>query len=122
MIIKHLEDASEILSGDQAHLRELFNPRKETLQFGYSLAWALVEPAKKTTPHTLTYSEVYYILQGTGIIHVGEHHADVRAHDAIYIPPHEVQWIENTNNQSLIFLCIVDPAWHPEAEQVLEEV
>jgi mannose-6-phosphate isomerase-like protein (cupin superfamily) len=118
VIIKHLEDTAEIISGDQARLRELFNPRKEPLQIEYSLAWALVEPGGKTIPHTLSYSEVYYILQGNGVIHIEDEQAEVGTHDAIYIPPHAVQWIENTGNQSLSFLCIVNPPWHTEAEQI----
>lgn len=119
MIIKHLADMSEIVSGDRARLRELLNPRTESLQLEYSLAWALVEPDNKTAPHTLTYSEVYYILQGCGIIHIDDESANVRADDTIYIAPHAVQRIENTGKESLIFLCIVNPAWHAEAEQVL---
>lgn len=121
MFIKHFKDTTEIISGDKARLRELLNPRKEILQIEYSLAWALVAPGETTLPHVLSYSEVYYILQGTGLMYVNDEHAEVKAQDAIYIPPHAKQWIENTNNDPLTFLCIVNPAWHPEAEQVVKE-
>jgi mannose-6-phosphate isomerase-like protein (cupin superfamily) len=35
----------------------------------------------------------------------------------IYIPPKGVQYIENTGDSDLEFLCIVDPPWFPEAEE-----
>lgn len=36
----------------------------------------------------------------------------------IYIPPHSKQFIENNGSVNLKFLCIVDPAWKPEDEEV----
>ena len=45
--------------------------------------------------------------------------ARVRPGQAIYIPPHAVQFIRNTGSVDLVFLCIVDPAWRVEDEEVL---
>lgn len=39
---------------------------------------------------------------------------------AVYIPPGGKQRIRNTGAGDLEFLCIVDPAWRPEDERVLE--
>jgi len=39
---------------------------------------------------------------------------------AIYIPPNAVQYIENRGNSDLKFLCIVDPAWREEDEEVFD--
>jgi len=38
----------------------------------------------------------------------------------IYIAPHARQCIKNTGSDDLVFLCIVDPAWKIEDEEVLE--
>ena len=38
----------------------------------------------------------------------------------VYIPPGAVQRIENRGAGDLVFLCIVDPGWTPECEEVLE--
>ncbi len=43
----------------------------------------------------------------------------VRPGQAIYIPPHSTQYIQNTGGSDLTFLCIVDPAWREEDEEVL---
>jgi len=45
--------------------------------------------------------------------------ADAGPGDAIYIPPHARQYIHNTGAGELRFLCIVDPAWRAEDEDVL---
>jgi mannose-6-phosphate isomerase-like protein (cupin superfamily) len=64
-------------------------------------------------------SEVYYILEGEGIMHVDDESAAVHAGQAIYVPPNSNQHISNTGDSDLRFLCIVDPAWQPQDEEVL---
>ena len=120
MIIKDLSETEEFLAGDRTRLRELFNPAKEQLSLRCSLAHAAVAPSAKTKRHRLRTSEVYYVLEGQGLMHIGRESAPVKPGQAVYIPPGAVQWIENTGADSLIFLCIVDPAWRPEDEEVLE--
>ena len=43
----------------------------------------------------------------------------VYAGQAIYIPPNAKQRIKNTGKSDLKFLCIVDPAWKKEDEDIL---
>ncbi|MCK7511883.1 MAG: cupin domain-containing protein [Desulfobacterales bacterium] len=40
-------------------------------------------------------AEVYYVLEGRGLMHVGDETAEVAAGQAVYIPPGAVQFIEN---------------------------
>lgn len=119
MIIRDLKDCAEITAGDGSALRELFNPGAGAFQFGYSLAHAIVKRGGKTRPHRLKSSEVYYILEGRGVMHVGDEASEVAAGQAVYIPPCLTQFIENTGGTDLVFLCLVDPAWQPEDEEVL---
>jgi mannose-6-phosphate isomerase-like protein (cupin superfamily) len=55
-------------------------------------------------------------------MHINEKTFAVAPDSAIYIPPGAKQYIENTGNSDLIFLCIVDPAWRKEDEQILEGI
>jgi mannose-6-phosphate isomerase-like protein (cupin superfamily) len=119
MIIKSLENTSGFKAGDASFLKELLHPGKTPLDIGYSLAHAEVGPGQKTLPHRLKSAEVYYVLLGRGRMHVGSEQVDVEAGQAIYIPPGEVQFIENTGTMGLSFLCIVDPAWTPADEEIL---
>jgi mannose-6-phosphate isomerase-like protein (cupin superfamily) len=122
MHIKHLNDSPQFIAGDKSHLREILNPRKYEIQTNYSLAWAMVKPGERTLPHALTSTEVYFILKGTGQMHINNEESAVREHDTIYIPPNAVQFIENIGNENLEFLCIVDPAWQPEVEHIVDTV
>ncbi len=118
MFIKDLKHCEEFIAGDNTILRELLHPDKADLNLRYSLAHAVVKPGLVSYRHRLKTSEVYYILQGEGIMHIGIESRHVGPNQAIYIPPDAVQYIENTGATDLVFLCIVDPAWREEDETV----
>ena len=61
-------------------------------------------------------SEIYYILQGSGIMHIEEEQKVVKKNETIFVPPMSRQFIENNGEGDLIVLCIVDPAWKQEDE------
>ncbi len=120
MIIKSLKNTPVSKAGDLSFLREILHPDKESLDIGYSLAHAVVKPGEKTLPHRLKSSEVYYFLEGRGLMHIDGERAEVEAGQAVYIPPRAVQFIENTGPNDLAFLCIVDPAWRAGDEVILK--
>ncbi|HKP54427.1 MAG TPA: cupin domain-containing protein [Chloroflexia bacterium] len=119
MIVKDLQECEEFVAGDETHLREIFHPDKEPLSISYSLAHAFVRPGETSLPHKLRTAEVYYILEGTGEMHVDGASAQVGPGHAIYVPPLALQHIRNTGDTDLMFLCIVDPAWRAKDEEVL---
>jgi mannose-6-phosphate isomerase-like protein (cupin superfamily) len=116
-----MNDCAEFTGGDGSILRELLHPAKAELRIRYSLAHAKVAKGKKTLPHKLKSCEVYYIISGEGVMHIDEEALEVGAESAIYISPGAKQYIENTGKSDLKFLCIVEPAWREEDEQVFEE-
>lgn len=120
MFLKRLKDCKEIIAGDDSILRELLHPEKEDLQIRYSLAHAKVLPGRVTKRHRLKTSEVYYIIAGNGLMHIDEESFEVNPGFTVYIPPNATQHIENTSDVDLMFLCIVDPAWRKENEEVLD--
>jgi mannose-6-phosphate isomerase-like protein (cupin superfamily) len=122
MFLKRLKDCREFIAGDGSILRELLHPEKADLQIRYSLACAKVAAGQKTKPHKLKSCEVYYITAGSGLMHIDEEFFEVGPESAIYIPPGARQYIENTGDSDLEFLCIVDPAWREEDEEIFERV
>ncbi len=120
MFLKHVKDCKEVIAGDDSILRELLHPEKADLKIRYSLAHAKVPPRRATKPHRLKASEVYYIITGNGLMHIDEERSEVGPDYAVYIPPGSRQYIENTSDSDLIFLCIVDPAWRKEDEEVFD--
>ena len=119
--IIHLKDCDEFIAGDGSLLRELLHPDKADLPIRYSLAHATIKPGARTKPHRLRTTEVYYLLQGQGRMHIGAEISDVNADCAVYIPPGSTQYIENVGATDLLFLCIVDPAWRREDEELVRE-
>ena len=121
MLIKNLlRDCPEFVAGDHTRLRELLNPHNDPNFPGrYSLAHAVVDVGKASTPHRMITNEVYYILNGDGVMHIDNESSAIHKGDVLSIPPNATQWIENTGTDSLVFICIVDPAWRKEDEIVM---
>ena len=106
---------------DRSVLCELLNPRSagECRSLGCSIAHAIVPAGESTLPHRLkTATEIYYILSGEGRMHIGKKNGDVRAGQAVLIPPGAVQYIENFGASELVFLCIVVPPWQEDDEEL----
>lgn len=119
MLIKYLENCEEFVAGDDTLFRELLHPEKEDLKIHYSLGHATLKPGRVSKPHKLKSSEAYYILEGEGEMYIDDENAIVHPGQAIYIPPNTKQYIKNIGTADLKFLCIVDPAWQPEDEEIL---
>jgi mannose-6-phosphate isomerase-like protein (cupin superfamily) len=119
MFIKKLTDCPEFIAGDKTVLRETLHRDKGDFAINYSLAHAVLKPGDVSQRHSLKTSEVYYILEGSDEMHINDELCVVGANDTIYIPPHSIQFIKNTCKSDLKFLCIVDPAWKIEDEEVL---
>ncbi|MGB3138172.1 MAG: cupin domain-containing protein [Nodosilinea sp.] len=118
MLIRKLNDCPEFVAGDGTQLRELLHPDKQSIALRYSLAHAVVPKEEVSTPHALTTSEVYYILAGEGQMHIDDEVSSVEPGDAVYIPPRARQYIRNTGDGPLVFICLVDPAWRKDDETV----
>ena len=122
MLIKDIQNCEYFSAMDNTLLCELLHPAKEAerLAIPYSIAHAIIKPGEMTLRHRLkTSAEVYYILEGKGVMYIDDASAAVHAGQAIYIPPHSKQCIQNTGNSDLKFLCIVYPMWRREDEEVL---
>ena len=119
MLIKDLQACPEMIAGDNSILREVLHPKNEKIEMRCSLAYAIVKPGSSSYRHKMKSVEVYYILEGTGKMYIDDESEIVQANQAIYIPPHAEQYIENIGNTDLKFLCIVDPAWNAEDEEIL---
>ena len=119
MIVRDVRTCSEIRSGDGCRLRQVFNPLQDDLDLGYSFAIAWLHPGESAALHCLKSSEVYYILTGRGELEIGGETAEVLPGRAVYVPPGVRQRIRNTGQVELGFICIVDPAWRPEDEEIL---
>ncbi len=52
-------------------------------------------------------------------MHINNDDAPVKPGSTIYIPPRAIQSITNSGKSDLKFICIVDPAWRKEDEEIV---
>ena len=119
MIIQDIANCPHERVIDRSLLCELLHPDMvagaQALEC--SIAHAIIPPGESTLPHLLKKStELYYILQGVGEMHIDKETAPVSPGQCILIPPQARQWIRNTGRENLVFLCIVSPKWQAEDE------
>ncbi|HEX8231450.1 MAG TPA: cupin domain-containing protein [Chloroflexia bacterium] len=118
MLIVKVADCPEFMAGDETLLREVLHPAVHGAPIRYSIAQALLRPRGRSLPHRLTGSEVYYFLLGRGRLYIDDESSEVEAGQIVYVPPGATQFVENSGDGDLVFLCIVDPAWRAEDEDV----
>lgn len=118
-----LRKDSEIdsIQGDEGtKIKQYFHPHNTSNGINYSLAQFTLEPGKKSKLHKIRSSEIYYILEGNGILNIDENTHAMQKNDSAYVPPNSKQFIENSGKDDLKFLCIVEPAWKADDEILLE--
>ncbi len=121
MHIVKLSDCTEFTAGDNTRLREILHPDKADLALRYSFAHAELDPGKTSYPHSLTGSEIYFILEGRGEMFINDETQILEVGDTVYIPPNAKQYITNIGTGVLKFVCMVDPAWRAEDETIYHD-
>ena len=118
MISKKIEGLDFFRGNEGSEIRPIFHPDNTLNGIRYSLAHSIISPGKSSKPHKMKSAEVFFILDGKGVIHVDEESETVEKNQSIYIPPLSKQYLENTGYVDLKVLCIVDPAWKQDDEVV----
>jgi mannose-6-phosphate isomerase-like protein (cupin superfamily) len=120
MLIKAESRCRRFVANDGCKIRELLHPKNDDIDLGFSLAIAEVEPGATTYRHRLRQAEVYYLIEGEGVVHVGDEEQAVAVGDAVFIPPNCAQWISNSGSETLKFAAIVAPPWRREDDERLK--
>jgi mannose-6-phosphate isomerase-like protein (cupin superfamily) len=73
--------------------------------------WVTVEPGGRQIPHHHPEIQIYVIVQGGGLMRVGDETAEVSTGDLIYIPSDQIHGIENNSDQPLHYISAATPAF-----------
>src|SRR6185436_12069611 len=99
MDIHNLSVVPAFATKDGSEIRELLAHRNSCIR-KQSLAEARLPPRAKTTPHYYPQTEeIYYILEGTARMRIGDETCEVGPGDAIAIPPGAIHTISNTGTE-----------------------
>ena len=119
MDIQNLNGVPAFITKDGSEIRELLSPANSCIR-NQTLAEARLPAGGSTTPHHhVKTEEIYYILEGRGLMRVAEETMAVEPGDAIAIPPQASHQITNIGNDLLRFLCCCAPGYQDE-DTVLE--
>jgi mannose-6-phosphate isomerase-like protein (cupin superfamily) len=111
MEIKNLNEVSAFTTKDGSEIRELLAHRNSVIR-NQSLAEARLPAGTSTQEHFHPRAEeIYYITHGVGKIRIEGETREVRAGDAIAIPPGRKHKLWNTGNETLRLLCCCAPAY-----------
>jgi mannose-6-phosphate isomerase-like protein (cupin superfamily) len=114
MDVRNIDRVPAWTTKDGSEIRELLAYRNSVIR-NQSLAEARLLPGRSTIPHHhVRTEEVYYVLEGEGLMRLGEETRHVGAGDAIAIPPGMVHRIANTGQSVLRFLCCCCPPYEHE--------
>ena len=120
MDVTQLEKVTVFTTKDGSEIRELLAYRNSNIR-QQSLAEARLAPGKSTQEHYhLNTEEIYYITHGTGRIRIDGEIREVRAGEAIAIPPGSRHKLWNTGSQTLRLLCCCAPAYE-DSDTVITE-
>ncbi len=124
MLIKTPDNCKYFKALDKTSICELLHPEREEadVQMNFSIAHAILKPGESSLPHRMKSSvEIYFILEGKGIMHIENESEEVETNQTIYIPPNSIQWIKNIGDTDLKFLCMVNPPWEAEDEELVKK-
>lgn len=120
MSLRKNSEVKSIQGEEGSTIKQYFHPHNTLDGINYSIAQFTLEPEKKSKLHKIKSSEIYYILEGNGNLFVENSIHHLGQDDSVYVPPNSKQFIQNTGETDLRFLCIVEPAWKAEDEILLE--
>jgi mannose-6-phosphate isomerase-like protein (cupin superfamily) len=120
MDIVNLQDVPPFTTKDGSEIRELLAYRNSSVR-NQSLAEARLPVGAATQEHYHTRTEeIYFITHGTGRMKIENELMDVKAGDAIAIPPGKKHKLWNTGSETLRLLCCCAPCYE-HSDTILTE-
>jgi mannose-6-phosphate isomerase-like protein (cupin superfamily) len=111
MDIKNVDEMRPFITKDGSEIRELLAYRNSAIR-NQSLAEARVPAGGSTQEHYHPKAEeIYFITAGTGRLRIEGETCEVKAGDAIAIPPGRKHKLWNTGAETLKLLCCCAPAY-----------
>ena|ERR1041384_5308421 len=120
MDLQHLDDTPAFITKDDSEIRELLSHRNSGIR-NQSLAEARLPVGSATMEHYHAKTEeIYYLTHGLGRMRIDGELREVRAGDAIAIPPGKKHKLWNTGSEVLRLLCCCAPGYEHSDTYITE--
>jgi len=117
-VIRHPNPAEEVTTRERCSILESWNDDSDP---SVSIARARVDPGVTTQPHTVDVDERYVIVEGRGVVTIGDLPSEeVKPGDVVVIPAGTPQRITNTGSVDLVFYCVCSPRFTNDGYTALE--
>ncbi|MBT8489459.1 MAG: cupin domain-containing protein [Deltaproteobacteria bacterium] len=112
-------DITPFVTKDGSLVRELMHPAVHG-NMEQSLAEAIVPVGVSTLLHRhLKSEELYHVIEGTGVMYLGDRQFSISARDTVYIPRGTPHKIKNSGSIPLKILCCCYPAYSHDDTELL---
>ena len=120
MEIKNIEQVAAFTTKDTSEIRELLAHRNSSVR-NQSLAEARIPVGAQTIPHYHPKTEeIYYVIEGKGMMTIENETSEVNVGDAIAILPGQTHQIQNIGDQTLKILCCCSPGYEHDDTVLVE--
>jgi mannose-6-phosphate isomerase-like protein (cupin superfamily) len=118
MLVVNRRDSKILRTPHGSEIRPLIDRTTSPIT-GCSLAEETLPPGASVTPHHHeVLEEVYYIIEGTGVMTIGDERREVGEGDTIYIPKNHRHTLTNTGETPMRLLLVCGPAFYFEDHHV----
>lgn len=117
---RNLENCEYTDRPGNIRIAQLLNPESQdrNLDLNYSVSHSKIEPGEGIESHSMKNPEVYYILEGEGLLYIDGIPVELSKDQIIYVPADSIQAIYNKGNTTLKLLIIDQPGWSEENLEV----
>jgi mannose-6-phosphate isomerase-like protein (cupin superfamily) len=108
IVCRSLKECKYADTQGNIQIAELLNSKKldKKPDNNYSVSHSTIKSGKNTESHLMKNPEVYYILEGEGLVYIDGIPVELRPERLIYIPADSIQAVSNTGDEDLKFLVI----------------
>ncbi|HRF02738.1 MAG TPA: cupin domain-containing protein [Pirellulaceae bacterium] len=121
MDVVRLDSVTPFITKDGSEIRELLAHRNSSIR-RQSLAEARIPVGSATTAHRHPNTEeIYFLLQGTGLMAIDDQSRLVGPGDAIAIPPGAIHKLTNVGDVELRLLCCCAPGYEHDDTILMDD-
>ena len=108
MIVRNMHDPEVLATTYVAHRGALARMimTSEFLKSMEFLAYAMLPPGKAIEEHVDEVEEIYFIMNGGGVMKVGNEEQEVKEGDAIWLPAGDPHGLKNTRDIMMVILVV----------------